>query len=226
MRLLSVTFISGLLLLLLWPSSGYGGVDTTLTTGVSVDALSETPPGSPDTASYLPFFPVELPAIEKPKFTDLRIEVSIRMRELYVVSEDKVVATYPVAVGKPEWPTRRGQWGIHQVVWNPWWHPPDQEWARNFAIMAPGDPDNPMGRAQLVYDAPRSIHGTIDPSSIGKAVSHGSIRVSNETAMKLARQIMEYSGIERDEEWFENIRRDRFTNVRFQLPEPVPIYVY
>ena len=159
-------------------------------------------------------------------FKDLRIEVSLRWRELYVVDEGEIVADYPVAIGRPEWPTRRGHWRIHMVVWNPWWHPPDQQGAHRYPIMAPGDPDNPMGRAQLIYDAPRSIHGTNNPGSIGRAVSHGSIRLQNEVAMKLARLLMEYSGIERDESWYESIRKDRNTNVRFRLEKPVPIMVY
>ncbi len=164
--------------------------------------------------------------IERPVFNNLRLEVSVRLRRLYVISDEEVVASYPVAVGKPEWPTRTGRWGIYEVVWNPWWHPPDQEWAWGYPIMAPGDPDNPLGRAQLIYDAPRSIHGTINPSSIGKAVSHGSIRVENEVAMDLVRKVMEYSGIERDEVWFREIYRNRNRNVRFRLEQPVPIWVY
>ncbi len=157
---------------------------------------------------------------------DMRIEVSINNRELYVFSGREKIATYPVAVGKPAWPTRSGSWAVYEVVWNPWWHPPDEEWAWYRAIMAPGDPDNPLGRAQLIYDAPRSIHGTIEPSSIGKAVSHGSIRVTNEVAMKLARQVMESTGIVYEEEWYEEVERDRSRNVRIRLSERVPIRVY
>ena len=157
---------------------------------------------------------------------DMRIEVSINNRELYVFSGRDKIATYPVAVGKPEWPTRSGSWAVYEVVWNPWWHPPDEEWAWYRAIMAPGDPDNPLGRAQLIYDAPRSIHGTIEPSSIGRAASHGSIRVTNEVAQKLARQVMESTGIVYDEEWYEEVQRDRSRNVRIRLSERVPIRVY
>ncbi|MEX0680019.1 MAG: L,D-transpeptidase [Balneolales bacterium] len=166
-----------------------------------------------DTVSALPFL------------KDMRIEVNLRNRELYVIGESGITV-YPVAVGRPEWPTRTGSWYIYQVVWNPWWHPPDESWAWNRAIMAPGDPDNPMGRAQLIYDPPRSIHGTNEPLSIGKAVSHGSIRVSNETAMLLARKIMEVNGIICGEEWYDDVRSNRSKNVKINLPNPIPIRVY
>ncbi len=161
-----------------------------------------------------------------PVLKDMRLEVNIRTRELYVYDGSDRVATYPVAVGKPDWPTRTGNWSVYEVVWNPWWHPPDEEWAWYRAIMAPGDPDNPLGRAQLIYDAPRSIHGTIDPSSIGRAASHGSIRVTNEVAMKLARQIMESTGLQHDEDWYRDVQQNRSKNVRIRLSERIPIRVY
>lgn len=157
---------------------------------------------------------------------DMRIEVNISRRELHVFNGKEKISTYPVAVGKPEWPTRTGNWAIYEVVWNPWWYPPEEEWAWYLAIMAPGDPDNPLGSAQLIYDAPRSIHGTIEPGSIGKAVSHGSIRVTNEVAIKLARQVMESAGIVYAEEWFEEVQRDRSRNVRIHLAQRIPIRVF
>ena len=50
----------------------------------------------------------------------------------------------------------------------------------------PGDPDNPMGRARLVYQMPYTIHGTDNLDSLGQAVSHGSIRLANEHVIPLA----------------------------------------
>ena len=66
-------------------------------------------------------------------------------------------------------------------------------------VAEPGDPENPLGRAQLVYSPPNTIHGTNAPESVGQAVSHGSIRVTNEVAMELAREVMEAGGAGRDE---------------------------
>ena len=115
-----------------------------------------------------------------PPTADMRIEVDIKARQLHVLKGGARTASHPVAVGSPEWPTRTGEWTITQVVWNPDWNPPDESWAEERLPRESGDPKNPMGRAQLVYDPPRSIHGTNQPSSIGKPVSHGSIRLANE----------------------------------------------
>ena len=54
----------------------------------------------------------------------------------------------------------------------------NQAWAEAKDPKKPGAPDNPLGRAQLVYDPPRTVHGTNEPQSIGKASSHGCIRMA------------------------------------------------
>ncbi|MBW3570941.1 MAG: L,D-transpeptidase [Gemmatimonadetes bacterium] len=156
---------------------------------------------------------------------DLRLEVNVAERKLYVYRNDERIATHPVAVGTKEWPTRTGEWRIGQVVFNPRWTPPQEEWARDEEVVEPGDPDNPLGRAQLVYDAPRSIHGTNEPESLGTAASHGSIRVANDVAVRLARMVMESGGAGKDDAWFQKVRENRKERVEVAIPNPVPIRV-
>jgi hypothetical protein len=166
------------------------------------------------------------PAPTPPPPPDLRLEVNVAGRELYVYRNDRRIATHPVAVGTSEWPTQTGEWTIGQVVWNPRWTPPqDEEWARDEEVREPGDPENPLGRAQLVYDAPRSIHGTNEPESLGKAASHGSIRVANDVAVRLARMVMESGGARKDEGWYQRVQQNRRERVEVPIPNPIPIRV-
>lgn len=156
----------------------------------------------------------------------LRIEVDLTARQLHVVQNNNRVASHPVAVGSERWPTQTGEWTIKQVVFNPEWVPPDETWAEEREPRKPGDPKNPLGRIQLVYDAPRSIHGTNQPASIGKAVSHGSIRVTNEVGEQLARQIMDAAGAQKDEGWISRAKANRSEKQIVDLPRPVPIRVF
>ena len=95
---------------------------------------------------------------------DLRVEVDISDRELRVFQGDQLKATHEVAVGTKEWPTPTGSWEFHRVDLNPEWIPPkDESWAKEETKQAPGSPDNPMGRARLVYRMPNSVHGTTTP---------------------------------------------------------------
>lgn len=157
---------------------------------------------------------------------DLRLEVNLAERELYVYRRGERIATYPVAVGSREWPTPTGEWTIGQVIWNPRWIPPREEsWAEDEDVSEPGAPGNPLGRAQLVYRAPNSIHGTTEPGSLGKAVSHGSIRVSNRVALRLARQITRAGGAGKSEEWYDRAESERRVRREVLLPSPIPIRV-
>jgi lipoprotein-anchoring transpeptidase ErfK/SrfK len=156
-----------------------------------------------------------------------RIEVDLAKRQLTVFDHDAPVGTYRVAVGSSQWPTQTGEWSITQVVWNPEWIPPKNEaWAESKDPKKPGEPDNPLGRAQLVYDPPRTVHGTNEPSSIGKAVSHGSIRLSNADVVKVARQLMEATGVHKDEAFFVQVAVHRTEKVPVSLPQRVPIRVF
>ena len=156
---------------------------------------------------------------------DMRIEVDLAARRLTVFQAGDQVATHPVAVGSQRWPTEKGQWTIKQVVWNPDWVPPDESWAEDNKPKESGAPDNPLGRVQLVYDLPRTIHGTNVPSSIGQAVSHGSIRMSNDAIVELAKRVMEAGGAEKDDAWYRQTQQNRRQKQVVDLPRPVPITV-
>lgn len=186
--------------------------------GQGSTAQTQQPAGTAQPAE-----PAPTPAPPPP---DLRLEVNVAERELYVYRNDQRIATHPVAVGTSEWPTRTGEWTINQVVFNPRWTPPKEEsWAKDEEVKEPGDPDNPLGVAQLVYDAPRSIHGTNEPESLGKAESHGSIRIANEVVVDLARMIMESGGARRDESFYQQARSNRRERVEVPIPNAIPIRV-
>jgi lipoprotein-anchoring transpeptidase ErfK/SrfK len=154
--------------------------------------------------------------------------VDVKARRLYVYRGQGTTAadTFRVAVGSQRWPTQTGEWTVKQVVFNPEWTPPDESWAEEREPRKPGDPKNPLGRAQLVYDPPRSVHGTNAPASIGTATSHGSIRMRNEDLLQLAREVMRAGGATRDEAWVRQAEQNRTEKQIVDLPRPVPIRVF
>jgi lipoprotein-anchoring transpeptidase ErfK/SrfK len=190
------------------------------------EAEQKTAQSQPAATAQQPAQPVPQPAPPPPPPPpDLRLEVNVAERELYVYRNDARIATHPVAVGTSEWPTQTGEWTIGQVVFNPRWTPPEEEWAREEEVKEPGDPENPLGHAQLVYDAPRSIHGTNEPESLGKAASHGSIRIANDVVVRLARMVMESGGATKDDAWYQQVRSNRRERVEVPIPNPIPIRI-
>lgn len=154
---------------------------------------------------------------------DMRLEISLSARELYVFMNGEIVDEYPVAVGQPGHETPTGTWEVFRIDWNPDWTPPDSEWAADREYKPPGHPDNPMGRVRMVFNPPYTVHGTDVYDSLGQAASHGSIRMGNEDIIELAPRVMYYGGEPRTEEWVEAALDHSEEMVEIHLPDPVRI---
>ena len=157
---------------------------------------------------------------------ELRIVVDQSDRKVYIYKGDKQVRSHDVAVGTEKNPTPIGEFSFHRVDLNPRWVPPNSEWAEGRETKAPGDPENPMGRARLVYKMPYTIHGTDDLNSLGKAVSHGSIRLANEHVVTLAEMMLKASGSWQGQDWFQQMTQKN-QNEEFQIPleQNVPLTI-
>jgi lipoprotein-anchoring transpeptidase ErfK/SrfK len=99
------------------------------------------------------------------------IVVSIPDRKLVLMENGAVKRIYPVAVGKPSTPSPGGQFTIVRRVSDP-------TYSHHGKIVAPG-PTNPVGSRWMGLSTKGyGIHGTNEPNSIGKAASHGCIRMA------------------------------------------------
>ena len=155
----------------------------------------------------------------------LRLVVDQAAREVRIYRGDRLVQTHDVAVGTEENPTPVGEFAFNRVDLNPRWVPPDSEWAEDREPQPPGDPDNPMGRARLVYKMPYTIHGTDNLDSLGKAVSHGSIRLANEHVIPLAEMMLKAGGAWQGQQWFQQMVQNRTEEYQIELQQDVPLKI-
>ena len=107
-----------------------------------------------------------------------RIVIDVSARRLFLYERGTVVFSTPAAVGKPSTPTPRGTFYITQ----------------RFIVTAP---NGPYGSRALGISAfsdvlrswrdggPVGIHGTNEPFSIGRPVSHGCVRLPEGSMRKL-----------------------------------------
>lgn len=113
----------------------------------------------------------------------LRIVINIPARQLHLVEGGRLVASYPVAVGRPATPTPRGSFRILQMAKDPTWAP------RGGPVVPPG-PGNPLGTRWMRLTASGyGIHATNDPGSIGGARSRGCIRMHRADAEEVFAQV-------------------------------------
>lgn len=146
-------------------------------------------------------------------------------RTLYVQRGSEVISTHDVAVGKPGHDTPLGSWAFHQVDINPDWTPPDSEWSADASYTPPGHPDNPMGRVRMIFDRPYSIHGTDALASLGKAASHGSVRIANEEAIELAELLLKEGGRWQGRRWYGRMLTNPTKMYGIRLEERIPITI-
>jgi lipoprotein-anchoring transpeptidase ErfK/SrfK len=117
----------------------------------------------------------------EPKVTRARfgpvIVINRGANALWLYNSTKLVRSFRVATGQSRYPTPSGLWSIVDMQLNPWWRPPDSDWARGLKPIPPG-PGNPLGTRWMGLSAPGvGIHGTPDAASIGYSASHGCIRM-------------------------------------------------
>jgi lipoprotein-anchoring transpeptidase ErfK/SrfK len=107
---------------------------------------------------------------------------------------DKLIAQYPATTGSEFDPLPVGTWKINGVSKNPPFHyNPDLFWDAEAkdekATVKPG-PNNPVGVVWIDLSKPHyGIHGTPEPSTIGKTQSHGCIRLTNWDAAELGQMV-------------------------------------
>ena len=156
----------------------------------------------------------------------MRLEVDLSERRLYIIESGEVSASYPVAIGKPSYPTPKGTFNIRRIIWNPRWVPPDSKWAKNKTAKGPGEPGNPMGRVKIFFSEPDYyIHGTREVDSLGAAESHGCVRMRNADVIAVAKRVMAAGGKPVKQSFVRSvINRVRSTR-EVRLSTPVPIQV-
>jgi L,D-transpeptidase ErfK/SrfK len=109
-------------------------------------------------------------------------------------TEQRVVITYPVSIGKLGRSTPLGQTRVIAKIEHPSWYPPASIRKEHAAagdplpaVVGPG-PDNPLGdfKIRLGFgNGTYEIHGTNNPTAVGLAITHGCIRMYPEDVAAL-----------------------------------------
>ena len=107
-----------------------------------------------------------------------QILVSLPDRKLALIEDGEVKKVYPVAVGKVTTPSPSGSFQIVNRVTNPTYYHPGK--------VVEAGPQNPLGNRWIgLSQKGYGIHGTNEPKSIGKAASHGCIRMAKKDLEEL-----------------------------------------
>jgi lipoprotein-anchoring transpeptidase ErfK/SrfK len=110
---------------------------------------------------------------------------------LYYVLGNGQALRYGIGVGRQGFTWNGVQHVARKAEW-PDWYPPQEMIARQPYLprMTAGGPGNPLGaRAMYLGGTEYRIHGTNDPTTIGKQVSSGCIRLTNDDVTDLYNRV-------------------------------------
>ena len=116
------------------------------------------------------------------------LDLNLTQRRVTLFNNGIKVKSYPVAVGKAGWETPTGKFKVEHKYRNPTWKNPF-----NGSIIPGGDPENPLGRRWLGFWTDGTnwagFHGTPNRASVGRAASHGCVRMYGEDIAELFDQV-------------------------------------
>lgn len=131
------------------------------------------------------------------------IVVNVPQRILFLFREGRLVAHYPVGIGRRGWNTPAGRYHIAEKEVDPSWEVPRSiQWemrrrGQRVVKRVPPGPDNPLGRHWLGLNRNGiGIHGTPKTSSLFGFVSHGCVRMHPEDVEELFEQVEEGTPVE------------------------------
>lgn len=130
------------------------------------------------------------PSPAQPAPDQRRIVVNIPAMELRLYRNGEIEKSYRVAVGKTSTPSPTGNFRLASLVKDPVWYGPKKQ-------VAAAGPQNPVGTRWMGLDQKGyGIHGTNAPKSIGRAASHGCIRMKNTDAEDLFQRVQVGDAVE------------------------------
>lgn len=127
---------------------------------------------------------------EKPAFKTRKVYVDTKERLLEVFDNEQLVCVFPITPGSKTLPAPVGTWRIVGITTWPWFR--YDEGMLNYGVRTeqffnlPPGPNSLVGVMWAGLNKPGiGMHGTNNPETIGRAASHGCIRLANWDAVRV-----------------------------------------
>jgi lipoprotein-anchoring transpeptidase ErfK/SrfK len=137
---------------------------------------------------------VKVVDIGKPKTGKVAKILADKGRKQVLAYDDSgvLIAAYPASIGSSDTPSPSGLVSVERIALNPGYtYNPKinfQQGENNKVLTLQPGPNGPVGTVWIALSKPTyGIHGTPEPSKIGKTQSHGCIRLTNWDATELAK---------------------------------------
>ena len=159
--------------------------------------------------------------------TDTRIVVNAPAYRMDAFQDGKLVKTYKIGIGYPEFPLPSGMRKADTIIFNPTWTPPDEPWVKgNIKAgqkVEAGDKLNPLGPIKIPIGLPSLIHGGKNPARLGTFASHGCVGLTNAQVQDFSLVLSQISGTQLTPEEIKNYEKQKTETKNFKLNAPIQI---
>ena len=157
--------------------------------------------------------------------SDTRIVVNSPAYRMDVFRDGKLIKTYKVGIGYPEFPLPQGLRRAEKIIFNPTWTPPDEPWVKGKVrpgkTVEAGSKLNPLGPVKIPIGLPSLIHGGKDPSRLGTFASHGCVGLTSPLIQDFSLVLAGISGTALSPEDVKNYEKQNTKTVEVKLADPV-----
>ena len=164
---------------------------------------------------------------EVPK--DTRVIVNAPAYRMDVFEAGRLVKTYKIAIGYPEFPLPTGLRKARTIIFNPTWTPPDEPWVAKMKDVSPGKKVeagsrlNPLGPIKIPIGGPSLIHGGKAPAKLGKFGSHGCVGLTTPQIREFSKQLAGLGGTTLTDAEMNGYARAKTETKELKLKEPIPV---
>ncbi len=161
--------------------------------------------------------------------TDTRIVVNAPEYRMDIFKEGKLVKTYKIGIGYPEFPLPSGMRKASEIIFNPTWTPPDEAWmegSKNVKAgekVAAGDKLNPLGPIKIPIGLPSLIHGGKNPAKLGTFASHGCVGLTDKQVQDFSLDLAGISGTELSKEDVSGYAKQKTETKNVKLGKTIPV---
>ena len=161
--------------------------------------------------------------------TDSRIVVNAAAYRMDVFDQGRLVKSYKIGIGYPQFPLPTGLRKARTIIFNPTWTPPDEPWVAKMKNITAGEKVeagstlNPLGPIKIPIGQPSLIHGGKSPAKLGTFASHGCVGLTTPQVRDFAKVLAEISGARLSDADLARYARDKTQTKQLQLDKDVPV---
>lgn len=161
--------------------------------------------------------------------SDTRVVVNAPAYRMDIFDGGRLVKSYKVGIGYPEFPLPTGLRKASTIIVNPTWTPPDEPWVESSNKVKAGQKVeagsklNPLGPIKIPIGLPSLIHGGKSPAKLGTFASHGCVGLTSPQVEEFTLKLAQLGGADLNQDRLNEFLKEKTETKNVKLNHTVPV---